>query len=107
MKTVLRIIMILLVGALVAGAFFLIVNYGSITSGSTNRQLSALTNNGQFTNQQMDRFERGDRSGGSITRGIAGVFGTLLELAGITILVLLIPRRFSQLGVRKLMSIQR
>jgi hypothetical protein len=108
MKTISRIIMIVLVAAVVAGAFSLAVNNGSIASGSNaSEQPPVVTSNGQSTNRPIARFEGGDRDEGSITRGFAGVVGTLAKLAGITIIVLLLQKGFSQLEGRKLISAQR
>jgi uncharacterized protein YidB (DUF937 family) len=96
MKTILRIITILLVAAVVAGAFSLAVNNSSSTSTtSTNGQSFQLT----------DRPAGGERDGTSITGGLGGVLGTLAKLTGISILVLLLQRGFSLLGNRRLMSV--
>jgi ABC-type oligopeptide transport system substrate-binding subunit len=98
MKTIWRIITILLVAALVAGAFSLAVNNSSST---------AMTSvNGQSF-EPTDRHQGGTGDGGSIAGGLAGVLGTLAKLTGISILVLLIQNGFSQLGNRKLISTQR
>ncbi|SRR6266498_3921316 len=97
MKTILRIIIILLVASVVAGAFSLAVNNNSTTSGSSNSQ-SAIP--------RMDRPEGGNNDRGSITGGFAGVLGTLAKLTGITILVLVLQKGFSQLGNRRPISIQ-
>ena len=97
MKTILRIITILLVAAVVAGAFSLAVNNSSSAS-TTNA-------NGQSF-QPLDRPAGGDR-GGSITGGLAGVLGTLAKLTGISLLVLLLQKGISQLGNRRLAFNQR
>ena len=98
MKTILRIITILVVASIVAGAFFLAVNNNS-TPSSTNQ-------GGQFQ-IQPNRFEGGDRDGGSIIRGLGGVLGTLAQIAGITVVVLLIQKVFSLRTNRRLISTQR
>src|SRR5690242_19585663 len=98
MKTILRIITILLVAAVVAGAFSLAVNNSSSAS-TTNA-------NGQSF-QPLDRPAGGDRGGGSITGGLAGVLGTLAKLTGISLLVLLLQKGISQLGNRRLAFNQR
>ena len=95
MKTILRIITILLVAAVVAGAFSLAVNTSS--SAST-------TNASGQSFQAVERPAGGDRDGGSITGGLGGVLGTLAKLTGISLLVLLLQKGFSLLGNRRLMS---
>jgi hypothetical protein len=98
MKTIFRIILILLVATMVAGAFSLAVNNSSSTA--------ATSANGQSI-QAVERPEGGDRDGGSITGGLAGVLGTLAKLTGISIFVLLIQKIFSQHGTRTLLPAQR
>jgi hypothetical protein len=96
MKTILRIIAILLVAAVVAGAFSLAVNNSSSTATtSTSGQSFQLT----------DRPTGGERDGGSITGGLGEVLGTLAKLTGISILVLLLQRGVSLMGNRRLMSV--
>jgi hypothetical protein len=109
MKTILRIIMILLVAAIVAGAFSLAVNNNLIASGSNDgsQPPSITDSNGQTTTQPMTRAEGGDRDGGSIAGGLGGVITTILKLNGITILVLVIQKIFSQLGDLKWKFAQR
>jgi hypothetical protein len=98
MKTILRIITILLVAAVVAGAFALAVkNSSSAATTSANGQ----------SFQPTDHPAGGDREGGSITGGLAGVLGTLAKLTGISLLVLLLQKGVSRLGNRRLISIQR
>jgi hypothetical protein len=107
MKTIFRIMMILAVAAVVAGAFSLAVNNSSSAS-STNEggSLPAMTDaNGQAF-QPMELPGGGDREGGSIAGGLAGVLGTLAKLTGISILVLLIQKACSLLGNRGLIPLQ-
>lgn len=96
MKTILRIIIILLVASIVAGGFSLAVNHGATTSNSNGQPFSINNNNGQSF-QPMVRPEAGDHDGG----GIAGAFGTLAKITGITILVLAIQKAFRLFGDRK------
>lgn len=107
MKTILRIITILLVAALVAGAFSLAVSNTSSASG-TNEGGSppAITDTDGQSFQPMARPEGGDRDGGSLIGGFAGVLGTLAKLTGITALVLLIQKAFNMLGNRRLIPTQ-
>ncbi|MGE5375452.1 MAG: hypothetical protein ACM3XO_10375 [Bacteroidota bacterium] len=99
MKTIFRIIVILLVAAVVAGAFSLAVNNSSSASGSAS--------NGQAVTQHLGHPEGGDRDGGFAAGGLAGVFGTILKLTGITILVLALQKGWNQLGNLKLKFAQR
>ena len=109
MKTILRIIMILLVAAIVAGAFSLAVNNNLIASGSNDggQPPSMTDSSGQTTTQPMTRPEGGDRDSGSIAGGVGGVLTTILKLTGITILVLVMQKIFSQLGSLKWKFAQR
>ncbi len=95
MKTILRIIMILLVAAAVAGAFFLAVNNSSTTASANGGQPPAITDG---NGQQFIRPEGGDHDRGSG----AGILGTLLQVTGITFLVLMLQKGWSQLGSLKL-----
>lgn len=103
MKTILRIIMILLVAAVVAGAFSLAVNNNSTAVSSNEGQPPAMTGS---NGQTLTRPEGSDHDGGSAS-GIAGVLGTLLKLTGITILVLILQKGFSQLDSLKLKPAQK
>jgi hypothetical protein len=97
MKTILRIIMILLVAALVTGAFFLAVNNNSsATVSNDSGQPPALTDS---NGQTMTRPEGGDHDSGSLAGGLAGVLGTLLKITGITILVVMLQKGWSQLSI--------
>lgn len=109
MKTILKIITILLIAGIVAGAFVLAVNNSSSASSSNvTAQPPAMTaSSGQSAIQLMARPAGGDRESGSITQGLAGIAGTLMKLTGISIVVLLVQKGFSTLGNRKLMTIQR
>jgi hypothetical protein len=109
MKTILRITMILLVAAAVAGAFSLAVNNNLITTGSfAGGQPPALTgSDDQTTTQPMTRPEGGDHEGGSIAGRLAGDLEILLKLTGITVVVLLLQKGLSLLGRSKLKLAQR
>ncbi|HEX9333869.1 MAG TPA: hypothetical protein VF896_18395 [Anaerolineales bacterium] len=108
MKTILRIITILLVAAVVAGAFFLAVNNSSIASGSNEggQSFATTSSNGQFINQPLARPEGSDRDSGSIARGLSEVLGTLAKLTGITVIVLLVQKASGLPGTRKLTLIK-
>jgi len=98
MKTILRIIAVVLVAAVVAGAFSLAVNNSSSASTTT-------ANGATF--HLTDRPGGGDHEGGSLAGGLGGVLGTLAKLTGISVLVLLLQKGFSQLGNRRLAFKQR
>jgi hypothetical protein len=108
MKTILRIIVILLVAGIVSGCFYLVANNTSLASGSDmeHGQPLAMTSEDGQTVQPMERPEGGDEHGASISRGLMGVVGTLVKLTVITIVVLLIQKGFSLLGNRKLKPAQ-
>jgi hypothetical protein len=103
MKTILKIIVILLVAAVVTGGFSLAVNNTSIASGSEveGGQPPAMTSADGQTVQPMERPEGGDRDSASLTRGLSGVGVTLAKLTVITIIILLVEKVFSLLPRRK------
>jgi|WetSurMetagenome_2_1015567.scaffolds.fasta_scaffold1657059_1 hypothetical protein len=104
MKTILRIILILLVASLVAVAFSLAVNNNSITTSSSNPgQPPAMTGS---NGQSLTRPEGDDHDSGSLAGGFAGVMGTVLKITGITILVVMLQKGWSQLGGMKWKSAQ-
>ena len=103
MKIILKIIVILLVAAIVAGGFSLAVNSSSSVFSTENSGAPAMTSG----NQPLARPEGSDHDSGSITPGLAGVANTLMKLTGISILVLVLQKGFSQLGNQKLKLAQR
>ena len=92
MKTILRIIVILLVASVVARAFSLAVNNSTTTPSS---------NAGGQTFQPMERPEGSDHEGGSIAGGLGGVLVTLVKLTGITVLVLALQKGFDLINSMK------
>lgn len=102
MKTILKILAILIVAAIVAGGFYLVANNTSLAPGRDQdfRQPPAMTSANGQTFQPMERHEGGEH-GASLSRGLAGVAGTLVKLAAIILLVLLVQKGFSLLGNRK------
>ena len=103
MKTILRIIIILLVGSIVAGTFSLAVNNTSSTV-STNEAgaVPAVTGANGQTFQPMERPDGSDHDEGSLTGGLSGVLMTIAKLTGISVLVLLVQKAASLLGNRSL-----
>ncbi len=107
MKTIPRIIIILLVASVVTGAFSLTVNNSSITSSANEGGgPSAITSADGQTVSPIERPEGGDLDGGSITQGLAEVLVTFAKLTAIAVIVLLIQKVFSLLGKRRLISTQ-
>lgn len=100
MKTILKIIIILLVGAVIAGVFSFAVNNSSTASSSNDggQPPAMISSDGQ---ELMARSEGGDQDSGSITQGLSGVIGTLAKLTGISILVLLLQKGSSLLEKRR------
>jgi len=104
MKITLKIITILLVASIVAGGFVLLINKTLRTPSSTTGNTTSA--NGLFTGQQIHRPDGGE-SGASTARGLSGIFFMLIELSGITAIVLLLENLFGMLKNRKLHVSQR
>ena len=103
MKTILRIVIILLVAGIVAGGLSLAVNNSSIASDSNfeGGQPPVMTSADGQTLQPMERPD-GDREGGaSLAGGLSGVLATLAKIAGITVIVTLIQKASDTLKRRK------
>jgi len=102
MKTILRIIIILLVATVVSGGFYLVANNTSIASGSDmeHGQPPAMTSTDGQTFQLPEGGD--DHDSASLTSGLAGVGETLTKLTGITIIILLIEKAFELVNKRKL-----
>lgn len=102
MKTTLKILAILIVAAIVAGGFYLVANNTSLASERDRdfRQSPAMTSADGQTFQPMERHEGGEH-GASLSRGLAGVAGTLVKLTAIVLLVLLVQKGVSMLGNRR------
>lgn len=102
MKIISRIIVILLIAAIVAGGWYLAADNTPLASGLDNEGgRPSMTEASGQTFQPMERPDEGGEQGASISRGLAGVAGTLVKLAVITILVLLLQKGYSLLGNRK------
>jgi hypothetical protein len=104
MKTILRIIMILLAASAVAGAiFFAVTNSSTALSADEGGEPPAMTSADGQSFEQMEGPGGGDREGGSITQGLSGVLATVMKLAGITLFVLLLQKVISLIANRRLM----
>jgi hypothetical protein len=106
MKTILRILVILLVASIVAGAFSLVVNHTSIASGLSGGgtpRLAMTDGDNQTTTRPMADLEAegGGRESASVAGGLAGVLATLAKLTSITALVLFAQKVASLLGNRR------
>jgi hypothetical protein len=94
MKTILRIIVILLVAAVIAGGFTLAVNNTSIAAAGVGGEGGKPTDANEQTLQPPSRPDEGG------VFGLVEILGTLGKLAGITALVLLIEKAVAQFGKR-------
>jgi hypothetical protein len=110
MKTILRILTILVIGALVSGEMYLILQntiMGSAMSGAPNFDQASATVAGE-SSQLPARLEGGgDRNAASLDRGLPEVLVSLAKLAGITLLVLLVQSvldRLQRLGRAKMLA---
>lgn len=103
MKTILKIITILIVASLVAGGFWLA--FGSSTSTTSGQPSTTMTNpNGQTNFQPRDRPDGGERGGSG---DLGGILLTLIEISSITAVVLLVEKLFSMKNSNKLNPVQR
>jgi hypothetical protein len=102
MKTIMRIIIILLVAALVAAGFNLLVSKTSIAAGGEGfegRQPPGLSADGGTF---QPRFEGGEgHSEGASLEGVLGIFGSLIKISAVGALVLLIQKGISLLAKKK------
>jgi hypothetical protein len=89
LKTIARILIILLVAALVAGGLYaLIQNTGANTPGFTERSRSFAPQTGASGSQQPGGFREHDREGGaSLGRGLGGILISLLQIGVIVFIV--------------------
>ena len=94
MKTIFRIIIILVAAALVAGAFNLAVGSNSGTAG----QAPAFGNDSGHRLPDRDGGEGGEH-GASFDGGLLGILGSLAKISAITALILLVQK-----GIAKLTS---
>lgn len=102
MKTIFKILAILVVASIVAGGIYLAVNNTSIASESEGRREppAMMSADGQSF-QPRERPDGGEHEA-SLGRGLAGVGGTLVKITVITIIVLLMQKAFNLLGNRKM-----
>jgi hypothetical protein len=106
MKTIFRIIVILLVAAVVAGGCILAVNHTSVAGNNsgaegqppaalnTGRQTTTGLQNGQFPSRPDGA---GDTHGASLGRGLSGVLVMLAEIGGVVLAISLIQKGLGQM----------
>jgi len=103
MKTILRILIILLIGALVSGGIYLTAQNTTLASDANSApsfdQMPAPST-GDLS-ELPTRPEGGDHDAASLSRGLSEVGVSLAKLTGITLLVLLIQKVFEQVKKRR------
>jgi len=89
LKTIARILVILLVAALVAGGLYALVqNTGASNPGFAARNRSFAPQTGANGAQQAGGFRERDREGGaSLGRGLGGILISLLQIGVIAFIV--------------------
>ena len=100
MKTILRIFVIVLVGALVAGGIDLIGQNTTLLSGTVSAP--SFDTMPEIPAGDLSEFPARpegdlDHNAASITRGLSEVGFSLAKLAGITLLVLIVQKGFEQI----------
>jgi hypothetical protein len=93
MKTILRILTILLIGALVSGGIYLILQnttLASDVSGGPSLDQMPATVDGELSQPPARPEGDTDRNGASLERGLSEVLVSLAKLTGITVIVLLV-----------------
>jgi hypothetical protein len=106
-KTILRILTILLIGALVSGGMYLIL--GNTTEGSEMSGVPGFDQSSASADRESSqppvRPEGAGHDSASLTRGLSEVGVSLAKLAGITILVLLVQAMIPRLPRRKIVKL--
>ena len=104
MKTILRILTILLIGALVAAGIYLIVQHTTLASDISSApsiDQSPATTTGDFSQPPTHPEGDFDHDSASLTRGLSEVSFSLAKLAGITVIVLLVQSVLTRLPRRR------
>jgi len=103
MKTIFRILIILIVGALVSGALYLTFENTSVApsvdSAPSFDQMSAPPTGD--SSALPTRPEGGDHDAASLSRGLSEVGASLAKITGITLIVLLVQKVFEQVKKRR------
>lgn len=103
MKTISRILIILMIGAFVSGALYLTLENTSIASSSDgapsfDQMPASLTGD---LSAPPTRPEGGDHDSVSLSRGLSEVGASLAKLTGITLFVLLVQKMVEQMKKRR------
>ena len=103
MKTIFRILAILVLAALVAGGLYLAFNTTSLASDTEQRgEPPTFTSTDGQTFQPRERPD-GDENEASLGRGFAGVISTFAKLTIIVIVVVLTQKAFTWFTHRRLL----
>lgn len=107
MKAILRILIILIIGALVSGALYLSIENTTIassTDGAPSLEQMPAPPTGDLT--QLPTRPEGDldHNTASLSRGLSEVGVSLAKLTGITLLVLLVQKVFEQVKKRRVIK---
>ena len=104
MKTILRILIIILIGAFVSGGIYLILQNTTLVSATNSAP--SFDNMPDMPSEDLSvlpaRPEGGDdHHAASLSRGLSQISVSLAKLTGITLLVLLIQKAYEQLKRRR------
>lgn len=107
MKTILRILVILMIAIAVSGGVYALVENTSLVSSSDAEmgQPPQMTSADGTSFQPTERHEGGGEHGASFTRGLSEVLVTLGELTVITIVIVLLQKGSDLLRKMKLKTI--
>lgn len=107
MKTILRILVILMIAIAVSGGVYALVENTSLVSGSDAEmsQPPQMTSTDGTSIQPMERHEGGGEHSASFTRGLSEVLVTLGKLIVITIVIVLLQKGSDLLRKMKLKTI--
>ena len=109
MKTILRILVILLIAAAVSGGIYTLVENTSLLSSveAERGAPSQMTSTGGTSTQPMQRPEGGeDHDAASLSRGIGEVGALLAKITGITVVILLAQKALGLLQKNKPVTVQ-
>lgn len=109
MKTILRILIILLIAGIVSGGVYALVENTSLMSsvGAERGAPPQMMNADGTSTQPMQRPEGGeDHDAASLSRGIGEVGVLLAKITGITVVILLVQKAFGLLQKNKPVPIQ-
>ncbi len=107
MKTILRILVILMIAVAVSGGVYALVENTSLVSGgeAEGGKPPQMTSADGTSSQPMERHEGGDEHGASFTRGLSEVLVTLGKLTAITAVIVLLQKGLGLLRKMKLKTI--